>query len=158
MFFLLLFCLYMYYTFILRTLIIKTMYMLPVRSIYIIVCTCMALGQCRVTYKLLGLCVVVWKYCLWIILVHVESFGFAVLYGTNNIPLLKSVYWCQFKWYSFTFVVFLNSIRPLCLSRCNQPIVCCLYLGCECMGWSDLTKLPEVWYENCIACIRAHFR
>ena len=47
------------------------------------------------------------------------------------------------KLYSLASLTLLNLIRPLCLARCSQLIVCCLYLGCECMGWLDLTDLQS---------------
>ena len=40
----------------------------------------------------------------------------------------------------------LNLISPVnsVLLWYSQPIVCWLYQGWECMGWSDLTELEEI--------------
>ena len=42
-----------------------------------------------------------------------------------------------------SFGGFLEPDLSMYLIRCSQPIVCCLYLGSECTGWSDLTELLE---------------
>ena len=60
-----------------------------------------------------------------------NTFRISILIS-NNIPS------CNHIPFSLTL---LNLIRPLCLGRCDGPIVCCLYLDCEYMGWSDLTGL-----------------
>ena len=91
---------------------------------------------------------------------------FICLDDSMKLSSLNGICLCQFpvsvsyayKLYSFTklgvillipnntpssWMAFLNLICHCISTRCTQPIVCCLYLGSECIGWSDLTGLLE---------------
>ena len=91
--------------------------------------------------------------CLNFICVQIISlyiFGISILISNSNIPKSGCIplpfYLCGpfetvliYSVNSILRVLLVNSVLPWC----SQPIVCWLYQGRECMGWSDLTKLQR---------------
>ena len=49
---------------------------------------------------------------------------------------------------SSSFDGLLEPDLSLYLTRCSQPIVCCLYLGSEYTGWSDLKGLHKGQHDH----------